>query len=123
MPCDPLLIWRPIPVGSTFKATASGDENKFNVLIAVTLNSQSVPPLRHDDIVPGPGEIPIQEGDRYVLDIAISVFSTPDDPITFAMSVVDESGDVVSIDGIPLQCDTTMAAAGSQTIKVIASAV
>ncbi len=121
MPCDPLLFWRPIPAGSTFKASASGDENKFNVLVAIHLNGKPLPPLRHHDLIPGPAKIAFNAGDHYVFDVALSVFSKPDKPIDYTMSVVDAAGKVVSINGIALQCDTSMSDIGSRNIKVIAT--
>ena len=129
MACNPLNIWRPIPAGSTFKPTTTGDANAYNVTIFVTKNGTAAPPLRHDDIAGGTAAVPFAANDEYVFDVVLAIFNKPTQDITLDLQVVDGGGTPVPVSDSsggtrPAQCTSTFndPAQSPVLIKLIALA-
>ena len=77
MNCDNFQVWRPLPVGSKFVISGSGDETLFNVSVGVNANGKPEAFWRHDDIVPGPKERTIGAGDICTFNIMAVVTTDP----------------------------------------------
>src|SRR3954447_9202004 len=87
--CPNLVFWSPVPVGSTLKVSASGDQNVFDVTVGRSRNGQALTPFGFKQVVPGPATQAVAADENWAFTPVVSVFSTPQAPVTLNASVVD----------------------------------
>ncbi len=124
--CPSLVFWSPVPAGSTLKVSATGDQNVFDVTVGRSRNGQPLTPFGFKQVVPGPASQAIAEGENWAFTPVVSVFVTPQSPVTLSASVVDASGNVVTLanggGGIKLECQWQFASEGASMIKILVTA-
>jgi len=129
--CPPLIIWRPVPDKSLFKASVSGDESVFEVQMDVECASQPSTTLPKEELTPGPATIPINAGDHCTFDLLLNITGTPPDdkPVIVSLRIVDENDVVVMVsDGAggtrPAQCASQFTTAtGNKPVGIVIVAV
>lgn len=99
--CGTRVIWDPAPA-CTFKlqarASNAPDADLFHVFATVSVNGAACPPLRHNDIVPGPALVLITApGQRYVIKPTIILTHDTQDPIVLDGWLEDANGSDVQI--------------------------
>jgi hypothetical protein len=116
MPCGNLVIWRHIPVGSTFGLEAEGAGDNFNITVAVDCDSTGAEsPWRHDDVTPGPKTKVIgQNGqnDSCTFTVFISVLSISGDPMCLKAWVENPPGTKIK------ECDWKFSEPGNFQIMI-----
>src|SRR5438874_10768260 len=87
MPCQPFIIWRPVPDKSRFQATAKGDDNVFDAQVTVESSSGL------SKTIPLPAEVPINSGDHAAFDVLLNITSKPpaDKPVILDLRIVDKN--------------------------------
>jgi hypothetical protein len=97
MACNPLIIWRPIPPGSRFTPSTTGDASAYNVTVFITRNGQAGLPLRHGQVASGQAEVTIAAGEEYVFDVVLTLNQVPTQNITLDLRVIDAAGQPVNV--------------------------
>jgi hypothetical protein len=137
MQCKPLIIWRPVPDGSFFRACVKGDEGVFDVQMSVESAGQPTKKLTHAQLVkcptavPSPELVPINKGDHFVFDLVLNVTSDPpaSKPVIVDLRIVDKDNNVVQVgDGMggkrPAQCTSQFTkATGTKPVGIVVAAV
>src|SRR5262245_9661448 len=129
--CQPLMIWRPVPDKSFFKASVSGDETVFDIQMDVQFAGETPTRVPHEVMVPGPAVVAIKAGDQCTFDILLNILNAPPDnePVIVSLRIVDGNNNVVMVsDGAggtrPAQCASQYTAAtGSSPVGIVIVAV
>ncbi|MEA2488854.1 MAG: hypothetical protein QOH21_646 [Acidobacteriota bacterium] len=94
---DTLVLWRPVPAGSVLKASATGDETAFDVVIPWSRKGVDQIPFRHSDIVPGPQILVFQTNDQVALNPIVTLFRDVDQPLSLKIVIEDPDGNPVMV--------------------------
>jgi len=136
MQCKPMMIWRPVPDNSFFRACVKGDEGVFDVRMDVEC-SQSSRKLTQAQLVkcpttvPSPELVPINKGDHCTFDLVLNITSDPPagKPVIVDLRIVDKDNKVVQVgDGMggtrPAQCTSQFTkATGAKPVGIVVVAV
>ena len=131
MACQSLMIWRPVPDKSTFQAKVTGDDNFFDVQMDAVCSGQPPTTIPHDELTPGPAEVPINAGAHCTFDLLLNITTKPPagTPVIVDLRIVDGDGKVVQVgDGHggtrPAQCASQFTeATGEQPVGIVVVAV
>lgn len=97
MACDTLVLWRPIPAGSVLKASATGDDTAYDVVIPWSRKGVDQSPFRHADIDPGPETLVYQTNDQVALNPIVTLFRDLDGPVSLKIRIDDPDGNPVMV--------------------------
>jgi hypothetical protein len=137
MQCKPVIIWRPVPDGSFFRACVKGDESVFHVQMDVEFSGKPTKKVTHAQLVtcptavPSPVLVPINKGDHALFDLVLNITSDPPagTPVIVDLRIVDKANNVVQVgDGAggtrPAQCTSQFTkATGTKPIGIVVVAI
>jgi hypothetical protein len=132
-----MMIWRPVPDNSFFRACVKGDESVFDVQIDVESSGQPSKKLTQAQLVkcptavPSPALVPINKGDHFIFDLVLNITGQPpaDKPVIVDLSIVDKDSNVVQVgDGKggtrPAQCISQFTkATGVKPVGIVVAAI
>jgi hypothetical protein len=137
MQCKPIIIWRPVPDGSFFRACVKGDESVFNVQMDIESSGKPTKKFTQAQLVkcptavPSPALVPINKGDHFLFDLVLNITSDPpaDKPVILDLRIVDKNNNIVQVgDGMggtrPAQCTSQFTkATGTKPVGIVVVAV